>query len=353
MSRITIHNYEAFMLDMAEGTIADNDHSELMLFLAAHPELDVDLDGIAYATLEADGIHFPDKEILKKTPADTTRFDELAVKQLEETLTADEEKELQKLITANAGLAIQLKAFSQTKLQPDYTITFEGKEALKHNAVVKPLYYVVAAAASVVLLVGAFILLNNQPASQTGLQAYKNNELTISISPTANAIAPAKTQNTTAVVVYQPKKIIAPQPITTIAPVVAAPEKQLLVAINTTTAKTIAIDDALQNETAQAVVIPMPYIEIPKNRTDLLGGLWASAKGLLKKSVKDDEISARIDTVGARGFNWSDLAFLGSKGIEKITGKKNSIGASSKSDGSSSAFNIGRYTIVTNRKNKQ
>ena len=58
MSRINHNNYEAFMLDMAEGVITPADREELLLFLAQNPHLEQDLDGIAFATLDDEGIYF-------------------------------------------------------------------------------------------------------------------------------------------------------------------------------------------------------------------------------------------------------------------------------------------------------
>ena len=358
MSRITTHNYEAFLLDMAEGTITPADHEALLLFLAAHPNLDIDLDGIAYATIEPDGIHFPDKENLKKTPADTTRFDELAVKQMEVGLTVIEETELQKLLLATPVLATHLAAYSHTKLQPDYKITFTGKEALKRDAIVKPFYYALAAAASVALLVGAAIFFNNQNTTQTGFAT--NGKLPLINPPVAIKnkivdsasvvkqpdITPPKNNNTN-VAIYQPKLVVKQPEIITPA---AAPEKEALVAVNSTPLKLATLNTAADNETAMAAA-PLPIIlDIPTENPGLLANLWNGAKNLLKKSVKDEEISARIDTVGERGFQWGDLAFIGTKGFQKITGKKPNIGVTQKSDGSPSAINIGRYTFIAQRK---
>ncbi len=358
MSRITIHNYEAFLLDMAEGTITPADHEALLLFLAAHPNLDIDLDGIAYATLEADGIYFPDKENLKKTAADTSRFDELAVKQIEEGLSVAEETELQKLLAATPALAFHLAAYSQTKLQPNLAITFAGKDALKQDAIVKPFYYALAAAASVALLVGAAIFFNNQNTTQTGFAtngklpiinppvAIKNKTID-SASVVKQPVVTSSKNNTNNVAVYQPKSNIKQPEV--IAPV-ASPEKETLVAVNNTPLKLATLNTASDNETVMAPA-PLPIIlAIPTNDPGLLATLWGGAKNLLKKSVNDEEVSARIDTLGERGFQWGDLAFFGGKGIQKITGKKPNIGVTQKGDGSSSAINIGRYTFVAKRK---
>lgn len=357
MSRITIHNYEAFLLDMAEGTITPADHEALLLFLAANPDLDVDLDGIAYATLEADGIFFPDKENLKKTAADTSRFDELAIKQLEEGLSDAEETELKKLLATTPELAIDLAAYSQTKLQPDYKITFAGKEALKHDAIVKPFYYMLAAAASVALLVGAVVFFNNTNTTQTGFAT--NGKLPVvnppvaikskiadSASVTKQPVVTSPKNNATNVAVYQPKPSVKQPQI--IAPI--APEKETMVAVNNTPLKLATLNTAADNETVIAAA-PLPIIlDIPTEDPGLLATLWGGAKNLLKKSVNDAEVSARIDTLGERGFQWGDLAFFGGKGIQKITGKKPNIGVTTKGDGSSSAINIGRYTFVAKRK---
>lgn len=355
MSRITLDNYEAFLLDMAEGTISPADREALLLFLAANPEQEVDLDGIAYATTDADLISFENKESLKKTAEDPTRFEVLAVKQLEEGLTIDEEAELQHLLALNAPLAAELKAYGYTKLQPDTTIIFANKNALKQGAVIRPLYYSLAAAASVAVLVGAFVFLN-QPQSQTSGYAAAKNTGVPALNIQANAanpvVAPEQKQNT-----VQPNTFVADntpkQPVNN-APVITEPQKLELVAVNVIPSEVLEMP-ALENETAMGVPVPMPYIETPvleEDKPGLLGGIWASAKGLIKKSVKDDEMAARIDTVEERGFKWDDLAFFTTKGFEKLKVKKPNIGVSSNKNDGSASLNLGRYTIVKHKKDK-
>lgn len=358
MSRITLDNYEAYLLDMAEGTISPADHEALLLFLAAHPELEVDLDGIAYATADTDYISFEGKDNLKKTADDATRFEVLAAKQLDERLTVEEDAELQRLVALNAPLAIELKAYSYTKLQPDTNITFAGKNALKHGAVVRPLYYSLAAAASVAVLVGAFIFLNQPQSQQRGYAAAKNmGKPTVNVQANAAKpiVVPEQKQST-----VQPNTFVASntpkQPVNTPqynALVITAPQKLELVAVNNVPS-TLVENPVAENETAMGVTVPMPYIETPvleEDKPGLLGGLWASAKGLIKKSVKDDEMAARIDTLQERGFEWADLAFFTTKGFEKLKVKKPNVGVSTNKNDGSASLNLGRYTITTRKKN--
>ena len=44
MNRINLSNYEAWLLDYAEGNLSAEDTAELLLFMEQHHELQVDLD---------------------------------------------------------------------------------------------------------------------------------------------------------------------------------------------------------------------------------------------------------------------------------------------------------------------
>lgn len=69
MNRAHIHmdNYEAYLLDAVEGNLSASDRDALTAFLAAHPELNIDLDGITLFYLpEETPVVYPYKSSLKK-----------------------------------------------------------------------------------------------------------------------------------------------------------------------------------------------------------------------------------------------------------------------------------------------
>lgn len=67
--KVTIHNYEAFLIDHFEGNLSPEREQELMRFFEAHPELDVDLnDPITESIADLDPeFNIPDFSALKRS----------------------------------------------------------------------------------------------------------------------------------------------------------------------------------------------------------------------------------------------------------------------------------------------
>lgn len=352
MSRINFDNYEAFLLDMVDGAISAADRDELMVFLAQHPELDVDLDGLAFATLDEEGVHFDDKTSLKKTAA--SRFEELAVKQIEEGLTAAEQAELTALITKDTVLAKEAVAFKLTKLQADTSIVFAGKADLKQGAVIRPLvYYASTAAATVALLVGVFVFNQNDTTNPTVVADKINKPDTAAkvITPPANNVVvadnntPVKTSpvkskvNTQVVRIDSTPKQVEPVMVKT-----DALAMDFAAATNVATPKQPLLD----NEAIARYESPVRF-DVPGQKPNLLNTLMAGLRKRIDEDVKDEELALRLDTITKRGPNLTDLAFMGIKGFEKLTGYKPNFRKSEEGENNSSALSIGRYTIIATR----
>lgn len=360
MSRINIDNYEAFLLDLAEGTLLPADEQELMRFLAQHPELDIDLDGIAYATLEDDGISFNNKESLKHD-ATALRFEELAVKKLEEGLNSIEEKELAAIVATSPVFKKELYAYSHTVLIEDKSIVFEGKGSLKQGAVIRPLvYYSSAAAAAVALLIGIFVFNQDQQATQPkGLaetvakQVVPSTNNTTTIGPSINsdntplvAAATKPKKAKTIVVKNTEPTIVEPTQNNTMVTIWENPVAAGIPTLNSS-------QSTMGDMVAMGVEIgPEPTLIDPEKPT-LLGSLIAGLRKNVTNGINDDEIVARMDTIAKRGPNITDLAFLGQKGFEKLTGYRPNFKRVQKDDENVSALSIGRYTIITSHKEKQ
>lgn len=351
MNRINHDNYEAFLLDMVEGTISAADREELMLFMAAHPELDMDLDGLEFATLDDEGISFPHKENLKKTEA--SRFDALAFKQLEEGLTAAEQQELDAIVASNKKYTKELAAFAQTVLVADTSIVFTGKEKLKQGAVIRPLWYVsLSAAAAVALLAGGFWLYQQnsgkQPAEFANALSNGKTLPTVTINPKVKSDIE---QLDTFVQAQAPVKTIAPFKNTTVTPDNSTPAyaKSEPLYISPAQAQVAFEPTALDTDQPVTLYMAVPYIDIQEKKPTLLNTLMAGLRKNIDEGVKDEELAHRLDTITKRGPELSDLAFLGSKGFEKIAGFKPNFRRVEKNDNEVSSLSIGRYTIVATR----
>ena len=66
MNKITINNYEAFVLDYVEGNLDEATIHELKAFVINHPELDIDLEDLDLPTMNEEKIEFGFKTELKK-----------------------------------------------------------------------------------------------------------------------------------------------------------------------------------------------------------------------------------------------------------------------------------------------
>jgi hypothetical protein len=73
MSKINIHNYEAYFLDFAEGTLSAADIQELEAFLVLHPELRSELEAFDPIIITDDPLDAPAWDSLKKPTADALK----------------------------------------------------------------------------------------------------------------------------------------------------------------------------------------------------------------------------------------------------------------------------------------
>lgn len=159
MAEINIHNYEAFFLDYHERNLTAEQEAALLLFVEQHPELKALLDEFeAIAITDYESVEYLDKGALKKRITAINKND-FYIAKVENTLNPVEENLLDDFLKQNPAQQKELALFYKTKLQPDTTIVFEKKSALKRKAgVVITMYYAIAVAASIMLLIGLFFL---------------------------------------------------------------------------------------------------------------------------------------------------------------------------------------------------
>lgn len=128
MSRIDIHNYEAFLLDYFEGNLNEELTAELKAFTMAHPELDIDLDDIDLPVFAKEDISFDDKETLLKKEDEF--FNEELLNYIERNLSPEQLAQFELKIAGDSNLAKEVEAFRKTILPVDSTETLENKNSL-------------------------------------------------------------------------------------------------------------------------------------------------------------------------------------------------------------------------------
>ncbi|MGZ4035693.1 MAG: hypothetical protein ACXVP4_12575 [Bacteroidia bacterium] len=132
---INKNNYEAFFLDYHEGNLSPQQVADLLLFIEQHPELKEEFESFENFTLEDfSAITFENKSGLKKEITNDNK-DEYFIRSVEDTLSSIEKNLLDNFIKQHPQYIADLNLFQKTKLNPDSSIVFENKESLKHIAV--------------------------------------------------------------------------------------------------------------------------------------------------------------------------------------------------------------------------
>lgn len=199
MSKINIHNYEAYLLDFSEGNLTDELQMELELFLIQHPELDINLSDLALVTLNEESISFSNKKNLKKTDSDLVSEDQF-VAYIESQLSAAEKREIEKSCSKNPLLSKELALFQKTILVADSSIVYPNKNELKRQPKVIWFHFSTiqyAAAACVLFLIGLFVLWPKEHANNnSNLATNSNNVIKQNITvKNENPMAPIKQQS--------------------------------------------------------------------------------------------------------------------------------------------------------------
>ncbi|MGE0567198.1 MAG: hypothetical protein AB7O73_04560 [Bacteroidia bacterium] len=156
MSKITVHNYEAYLLDYLEGNLNEEDKHELEMFSMLHPELEIDLTE-SLVSLEEETINFQNKQNLK-----VEYNEELVIGLLENKLEKEERQTAEDLLKSNMQFQSDYKLYQKTIVKPNLEIVFDDKNNLKKKTKIilfesSTIYRI---AAGLILLAGFYLLFN-------------------------------------------------------------------------------------------------------------------------------------------------------------------------------------------------
>ena len=122
---VSKENYEIWMMDYLDGTLSDTDEATLLQFLEENPQLKEELNGLDNTILKPTETSFNLKSNLLKTPAQEYEMDYpeyVAVKELEEELSADEQAWKSSYLKKNKKHSRLFALYSKTILKADYNI---------------------------------------------------------------------------------------------------------------------------------------------------------------------------------------------------------------------------------------
>ncbi|MFW6043330.1 MAG: anti-sigma factor family protein, partial [Marinilabiliaceae bacterium] len=135
--KINRNNYEQWFIDYLDGMLDPHSVKELEAFLKMHPDLAEELDSIGNVRLEPEHVPFSGKASLLKENAENVcpgRADYLLIKQMEEGLSKEEERELEEWIDLDANLLKRQDSYQLTRLKAP-ALSFDGKEKLLRKRV--------------------------------------------------------------------------------------------------------------------------------------------------------------------------------------------------------------------------
>jgi len=163
--KINQHNYELCFIDYFDGKLSPVETAELMYFLSENPDLEKEFN--AFGPLNVPGTHvsFRDKDALKKDFKDvdeisTSNFEEFCIGAMENDLDAGSHKKLMQYLQQHPEKKDRFTAFEKTRLHPDLSVIYTGKNALKR--IPAPVFfrnrilYIAGAAAAILLAVIVF-----------------------------------------------------------------------------------------------------------------------------------------------------------------------------------------------------
>jgi hypothetical protein len=143
--KITIDNYEAYLLDLLEGRLDEAQVNALREFVLGHPALGSwdELTGEMPGLLP-DELVFAGKDFLKKPEIaafgniNETNYEYYFVSELEGLLDERESKQLNVFMKANPHVQQVYDIYMRTQLKPDAALVFPSKESLYQKTVEMP-----------------------------------------------------------------------------------------------------------------------------------------------------------------------------------------------------------------------
>jgi hypothetical protein len=135
---ISRENFKEWQQALLNGCLSAEQEELLMQFLEENCDLIEMDDEDAMPHLMPDSLTFANKELLMRHPQNVdglSDFDFLAIKQMEEGLSAGEQHQLSQIIDNKPNLQHDLNLYHQTKLQVPHNLTFSNKQQLKHHII--------------------------------------------------------------------------------------------------------------------------------------------------------------------------------------------------------------------------
>jgi hypothetical protein len=170
---INRQNYEAYLLDLLEGRLPEEDQQRLHEFLLLNPDCNTERSELEPWFLVPGDIHFPEREKLKREWPEATsmltrdNFDLFSIARMEGDLSREQEEAHQRMVSEDIQKYRQWSEWQHTRLVPERIVFKDRKILIRRRGLSRRIIWmsVGSAAATLALL---FILLRMVPVSSTG-----------------------------------------------------------------------------------------------------------------------------------------------------------------------------------------
>jgi len=362
---INQHNYEAFLLDLLEGSLSAEEERQLNEFLNKHPELEADMPDLTLCYLEKEALSFPARDQLRKdipldgTPLSEAHFDLFSIARMEGDLSPSQEEEHKSMVEREALKLEEWIAWQKTRLVPDQ-IQFPGKKQLKRRKSTRGRVLwmgVISAAATLTLLLMLFRM-DPQPAGPGLSEVIPADRPALEESSTSIPEAPVlEAEEAPAARLEEPSPLRLDQTIEAAegeTPLTRV--EQPLLATSETQASAVDLQQSRASEANPELLKPRPVRMtdqqvahpelISMNHSDRIEPLkvtpvspnLASLSVLQLAEMDRQELFEEL----SEEYNISlmSLANAGIKGINKVTGSEISLLASRDEEGGVSGFRL-------------
>ena len=182
--KISRDNYEEFFLSYLDGRLTDAEILAMEEFLLLNPDLRRELEGLEDAVLVPRDVHYPFREILRKTdlslPVVDENFDDFCAAWIEGDLTAVQIDGLELYLRQNPAKKADRDLYARIRLSPDRSLMFPGKQKLRKSPFLIYRHEIIAGlavAAGIALLAGAwFGFMEHRINTMTQIQAFRQDQ---------------------------------------------------------------------------------------------------------------------------------------------------------------------------------
>jgi hypothetical protein len=130
--KVTRNNYEPILIDYLDGKLSAAEVEEVLLFLALHPEIKEEVEGMEGVCFPEEKTAFDAATLYKPLyPEVKKTYEQLLVARLEGDLSMEDQQRLQYGFTVYPEMYDDARLFSYTRFSPEKNTVFPYKQQLK------------------------------------------------------------------------------------------------------------------------------------------------------------------------------------------------------------------------------